>query len=123
MNSRLAMSAALILTLFPLMAARAEPKTTAEIEITYLLEQIQMSGCEFNRDGIWYSSATAHSHLSDKYEEMEAVHLIDTTEHFIESAATESDDSGQPYKVRCHGGTTVTSSQWLRKELVHFRTF
>lgn len=123
MNTRLAMSAALILTLFPLTPAQADPKTTAEIEITYLLEQIQVSGCEFNRNGIWYSSKTAHSHLSDKFEKMEAGHGIDTTEHFIETAASVSDDSGQPYKVRCDDGKAITSSQWLRDELVHFRTF
>ena len=123
MNIRLAMSAALILTLFPLTAAQAEPKTRAEIEISYLLDQIQVSGCEFNRNGIWYSSKTAHSNLTDKFVKMEAESGIDTTEQFIETAATVSDDSGQPYKVRCHDGKAVTSGQWLRDELVHFRTF
>jgi hypothetical protein len=65
----------------------------------------------------------AQAHLRDKYKYLTARNLINTTEDFIDKAATESSISGQPYEVRCKGGATVRSNQWLRDELARFRTF
>ena len=61
--------------------------------------------------------------LRDKYKYLVASNLVNTAEEFIERAATESSFSGKPYEVRCNGGATMTSNQWLRKELTRIRTF
>jgi hypothetical protein len=94
-----------------------------QIEVNFLLGYVEGSGCEFYRNGTWYDSKTAQSHLRDKYKYLVARNLINTTEEFIERAATESSLSGKPYEVRCNGGAAVTSKQWLRKELARFRTY
>jgi len=103
--------------------AHAEPPTTVQIEVNFLLDYVESSGCEFYRNGTWHDSKSAQVHLRDKYKYLVAKDLVNTTEDFIEKAATESSFSGQPYNVRCNGGTTVTSKQWLRDELARFRTF
>lgn len=103
--------------------AQAEPPPTVQIEVNFLLGYIEGSGCEFYRNGTWYDSRTAQAHLRDKYNYLVARNLINTTEDFIDRAATESSFSGKAYEVRCHGGATVTSRQWLRDELARFRAF
>ena len=123
MNIRLKMGPVLILELLLVPAAHAEPPTTVQIEVNFLLGYVESSGCEFYRNGTWHDSKSAQVHLRDKYKYLVAKDLVNTTEDFIEKAATESSFRGQPYDVRCNGGTTVTSKQWLREELAHFRTF
>ncbi len=103
--------------------ARAEPPTNVQIEVNFLLGYVDGSACEFYRNGTWRDSKAAQEHLRDKYKYLVARNQINTTEDFIEMAATKSSLSGQPYKVRCNGGATVTSNQWLRDELTRFRTF
>ena len=123
MNRRLTMGSVLMLGLLLAPVAHAEPPTKVQIEINFLLGYIDGSGCEFYRNGTWNDSKTAQGHLRDKYKYLVARNMINTTEDFIEMAATESSISGQPYEVRCQGGATVTSNQWLRAELARFRTF
>ncbi len=123
MNIRLTMGSVVMLGLFLVPVARADPPTNVQIEVNFLLGSIEGSGCEFYRNGTWNDSKTAQAHLRDKYTYLVARNLINTTEDFIEKAATESSFSGQPYKVRCNGGAPVTSNQWLRDELARFRTF
>jgi len=123
MNVRLTMASALMLGLLLVPVARAEPPTRMQIEVNFLLGYIEGSGCEFYRNGTWHDSKTAQAHLRDKYKYLVAKDLINTTEDFIKKAATKSSFSGQPYEVRCNGGATVTSNQWLRDELARFRTF
>jgi hypothetical protein len=94
-----------------------------QIEVNFLLGYIEGSGCEFYRNGTWHDSRTAQAHLRDKYKWLVARNLINTTEDFIERAATESSFNGLPYAVRCNGGATLPSNQWLRDELARFRTF
>jgi len=120
---RLTMASALMLGLLLVPVARAEPPTRMQIEVNFLLGYIEGSGCEFYRNGTWHDSKTAQAHLRDKYKYLVAKDLINTTEDFIKKAATKSSFSGQPYEVRCNGGATVTSNQWLRDELARFRTF
>lgn len=103
-------------------AARAELPTPVQVEVNFLLGYVEGSSCEFYRNGSWHDSKTAQAHLRHKYEYLVARKLISTTEDFIERGATESSLSGQPYLVKCNGNT-VTSSQWLRDELVRYRTF
>ena len=123
MNIRLIMGSVLMLGLLLVPVARAEPPTNVQIEVNFLLGYIEGSGCEFYRNGTWHDSKTAQAHLRDKYKDLVKRNLINTTEEFIERAATASSLSGQPYKLKCNGGATVTSNQWLRDELARFRKF
>jgi hypothetical protein len=103
--------------------ARAEPPTKVQIEVNFLLGFVEGSGCDFYRNGTWHDSKAAQAHLRDKYKYLVARNLVNTTEEFIEKAATESSLSGQAYEIRCNGGATLTSSQWLRDELARVRTY
>lgn len=123
MNIRLTLGWVLMLVLLLAPVARAEPPTNVQVEVNFLLGYVEGSGCEFYRNGTWHDSRTAQAHLRDKYKYLAARNLIKTTEDFIERAATESSFSGQPYAVRCNGGTAVPSAQWLRAELARFRAF
>jgi hypothetical protein len=123
MNVQLKMGSVLMLGLLSAPVARAEPATKVQTEVNFLLGFVEGSGCEFYRNGTWHDSKAAEAHLRDKYKYLVASNLINTTEEFIERAATESSFSGKPYEVRCNGGATITSNQWLRKELARIRTF
>ena len=123
MNIRLTMGSVLALGLLSIPVARADPPTSVHIEVNFLLGYLEGSRCEFYRNGTWHDSKAAQAHLRDKYKYLVARNLVNTTEQFIERGATESSLSGQPYEVRCNGGATVTSSQWLRDELARFRTY
>jgi hypothetical protein len=123
MNLRLITGAVLMLGLTLALVARAEPPTYVQIEVNFLLGYIDGSACEFYRNGTWRDSKAAQEHLRDKYQYLVARNQIKTTEDFIEMAATKSSFSGQPYMVRCNGGVTVTSNQWLHDELVRLRMF
>ncbi len=123
MNIRLTMGSVLVLGLLSVPVARADPPTSVHIEVNFLLGYLEGSRCEFYRNGTWHDSKAAQAHLRDKYKYLVARNLVNTTEQFIERGATESSITGQPYQVRCNGGATVTSSQWLRDELARFRTY
>jgi hypothetical protein len=120
---RFTMVSVLILGLMLAPVVRAEPPTSVQIEVNFLLGYLEGSGCEFYRNGTWHDSKAAQAHLRDKYKYVVTGNLVNTTEQFIDRAATESSLSGQPYKVRCNGGTEVASKQWLRDELARFRTY
>src|SRR5450756_883370 len=117
------MGSVLMLGLLMASVVRAEPPANVQMEVNFLLSDVEASGCEFYRNGTWHDSKAAQAHLRDKYKYLVAMNLVNTTEQFIERAATESSITGQPYQVRCNGGATVTSSQWLRDELARFRTY
>lgn len=123
MNIRLKSASILMLALLSLSVARAEPPTSVKIEVNFLLGYVDGSGCEFYRNGTWHDSKAAQAHLRDKYKYLVARDLINTTDDFIERAATKSSFSGLPYEVRCNRGATVSSKQWLRDELARFRAF
>ena len=123
MNAPLTIGWVLTLGLLSAPVARAEPPIKVQTEVNFLLGFVEGSGCEFYRNGTWHDSKAAQSHLRDKYKYLVASNLVNTAEEFIERAATESSFSGKPYEVRCNGGATMTSNQWLRKELTRIRTF
>jgi hypothetical protein len=99
----------------------AEPRSV-QAEVDALLAGIEASGCSFYRNGTWHDAKAAVAHLRDKYDYLMARDLIATTEDFIERAATKSSLSGEPYEVKCGGGTAVTSSRWLYARLAHLRS-
>jgi len=103
--------------------AHAETPIAVQVEVDFLLGYIEGSGCRFYRNGTWYEAKAAQAHLRDKYSYLAARGLINNADDFIVKAATKSSFTGQPYEVKCGGGATVTSNQWLRAELARFREF
>lgn len=123
MNMRRTLASALMLGFLGVPLARAEPPTRVQTEVNFLLGYVEGSGCEFYRNGTWHDSRAAQGHLRDKYNYLVARGLINTTEAFIDRAATASSLSGLAYEVRCRGNAVVASNRWLRDELARVRAF
>ena len=121
MQARITCGAMLIAALLWPPAARADTPVKVQSEVNFLLGYVDGSGCEFYRNGSWYTSHKAHLHLRDKYKYLVQHNQLDTTEQFIERAASESSLSGEPYQIRCSGRAAVGSQQWLREKLVELR--
>jgi hypothetical protein len=102
--------------------AQAAPPPSAVDEINYLLGFIEHSGCRFYRNGSWYDSHRAQSHLRDKYNYLAGRNRIKTAEEFIERAATRSSMSGEEYQIQCEAGPVVPSNLWLRTALIGYRS-
>jgi hypothetical protein len=101
--------------------AHAATPVKVENEINRLLGAVEGSGCEFYRNGSWYNSQDAVAHLRGKYKYLSERNLVNTTEQFIERAGSESSMSGRPYRIRCNGGSAVSSQQWLHEKLAVLR--
>lgn len=101
--------------------AAAAPTPAAQAEIGHLLGYLGASGCEFFRNGTWSTAAKARTHLQRKLDYLLKKDLVDTAEHFIERAATESSRSGEAYRVRCPGAAETPSASWLAEELARYR--
>lgn len=122
MNARLFAVLAMVVGLSILPPVLAQPVKTAQVEINYLLDFVEISGCEFYRNGSWYDSVRAQEHLRKKYDYLAAQDRIVTAEDFIEKAASESSLSGISYEIRCGDGcTTVATSGWLLAVLGRYR--
>jgi hypothetical protein len=121
MNGRSLAVLGLVLGLALVSVTRAAPPAIAQTEINYLLWFIDRSDCEFYRNGGWYDSKQAQTHLRRKYELLAARDQINTTEDFIEKVATKSSLSGRAYQVRCRSSDAVPSNQWLRDVLARYR--
>ena len=103
-------------------AASAAPlPPPARAEVDALLNRLQSSGCEFNRNGSWYAGADARAHLLKKLDYLEGKDMVKTAEQFIERGAATSSMSGKPYLVRCAGKAPVESAKWLTAELQQVR--
>ncbi len=90
-------------------------------EIESLLSRIGTCGCQFYRNGVWYSGMEAQDHLTKKYNYLNEKGLAETADEFITNVATKSDVSGEQYQIRCGSQTSVPSAQWLRDELKRLR--
>lgn len=90
-------------------------------EIDALLDKLQRSGCQFNRNGTWHSGAEAKKHLMRKFNYLERRGAIDSAEQFVEIAASRSSTTGKTYFVKCGSGAPVESRQWLVKQLAAIR--
>lgn len=117
--TRTLLCAALIAAATLAQAAPLPPAARAEVD--GLLTRLQTSGCEFNRNGSWYSGADAKAHLQKKLEVLEGKDMVSTAEQFIARGASGSSMSGKPYLVRCAGKAPVESAQWLKAELQQLR--
>jgi hypothetical protein len=91
-------------------------------EIDALLARLQVSGCEFNRNGSWHDGSEAKAHLLHKLDYLEGEKTLQSTEQFIELAASISSMSGKPYQVQCGSTASVPSQQWLMHELQAVRS-
>lgn len=101
-------------------AAPLSPDTSAEIDS--LLSRLESSACEFNRNGTWHTAAEAKAHLLRKLKYLEDKGAVQSTEQFIELAASRSSMTGQPYRVKCGNGAPVESGTWLLSQLQFMRT-
>lgn len=121
MNIRSMTASGLMLGLAMLPLAHAQPPEAAQVEINYLLGFIEVSGCQFYRNGSWYDSKRAQAHLRDKYEALASRNLIKTAEDFIDLGASESSVSGRPYQIRCGECQAVATNPWLHDALTRYR--
>ncbi|UOD27212.1 DUF5329 domain-containing protein [Massilia violaceinigra] len=101
-------------------AFAAAPDVT-RTEVTRLLDAVEKSQCQFNRNGSWHDAKEARAHLQKKFDYLEKKKLVTTTESFIERGASASSMSGDPYQIRCPGTPPVTSAAWLKAELARQR--
>jgi Family of unknown function (DUF5329) len=76
-----------VISVFLLSVARATPPPAAVLEVDYLLQQVETSGCAFYRNGSWYDGAHAKAHLQMKYNYLVARDLIGSVDDFIDKAA------------------------------------
>lgn len=90
-------------------------------EIDALFKKLQASGCQFNRNGTWYSGAEAQVHLTKKLSYFDNKNMIKSTEDFIQHAASMSSSSGKAYLVRCGNTQTTESKVWLLDQLKNLR--
>lgn len=98
--------------------AHAAPlSTAAKGEIEALLSRLAASGCQFKRNGTWYTAAEAQAHLQRKLDYLADRGAVASAEQFIERAASKSSMSGQAYRVKCGAEPAVPSSLWLYPEL------
>lgn len=97
------------------------PAAESQREISYLLGYLEHSGCKFQRNSTWYDAPAARAHLETKYRYLLQRDMVQTTDDFIERAATGSSMGGGIYTVRCANGVVQPSAAWLRQELVRIR--
>lgn len=111
-----------VLALLAAVAQAAPTPPAVRTEILSLLQRLQDSGCEFNRNGSWYSGAEARGHLLKKLDYLESHDAkLQRSEDFIQQAASSSSMSGKPYLVRCAASAPVESRAWLTQELTKLR--
>jgi hypothetical protein len=103
------------------LAIGAPMSAPVRAEVDALLASLETSGCQFNRNGSWYSGAEARNHLLGKLEYLEKRGTVQSAEQFIELAASKSSVSGQAYQVRCNGQSPVASQTWLAQQLTALR--
>lgn len=88
-------------------------------EVEHLMRFVKNSSCEINRNGRFYTGDKAVAHIQKKYEYFRDE--INTTEEFIEYAASKSTMTGKHYLVRCGNGVAIRTKEWLLNELRSYR--
>jgi hypothetical protein len=98
--------------------AIAEPlPLAARAEVLAVLNTLETSGCQFNRNGKWYSGVEAKKHLMRKLDYVESKYALKSAEQFIDLAASESSYSGIAYQVKCTSTPSSDSNTWMKREL------
>lgn len=109
------------LMMFICLCQADEISDTSKQEIEHLFSFLENSGCQFNRNGSWYSASEAVAHIRKKYTYLVGKKMLTDTESFIEKAASESSLSGKAYLVKCEGRPEITSAIWFMQELEMYR--
>lgn len=99
----------------------ADMSAASRAEVDALLNHLANSGCQFNRNGTWYSAPEARVHLNKKLDYLVQKHLASTTEQFIDAAASKSSMSGKSYQVKCGNEPAQESAVWLQAALKELR--
>ena len=107
------------LTMVGILFAEADVPPAQAAEVEHLLSYLAASDCEMVRNGEVHSGAEGARHVRRKYDHFRDE--IDSTEAFIDMAASGSLRSGQPYEVHCPGQPPVPSADWLLAELRRYR--
>jgi hypothetical protein len=97
----------------------ADVPVSQRAEVEHLFEYVRTSKCQIERNGQLYAAAAAEEHMQKKYEHFRDE--IDSTEKFIDLAASRSEVSKKPYLVRCDGKMAMPTRGWLLAELARFR--
>lgn len=108
-----------IATSFTALVSNADVPESQKPEVEHLLEFVETTDCEFERNGKKYSGGRASKHIKRKYKHFRDE--ISSTEEFIEYSATFSTRSGKSYLVYCAEDDPIKSSVWLLEELGQFR--
>lgn len=111
-----------VLALSVSLAAAAPTAAPVRVEIDALLTALANSGCQFDRNGSWYTAAEARDHILNKLDYIERRSTLQSTEQFIDLAASKSSSSGKPYHVKCGSAAAVESRQWLSDRLAVIRS-
>ena len=90
-----------------------------QTEINHLLQFVEQTDCQYERNGKIHSGKEAAEHIKKKYNYFKDD--IDSAEKFIELSATKSTISGKYYLVHCPNHLTIRSQEWLLQELDNFR--
>lgn len=107
----------LILMTGTTLASDRSPKT--EAEIAFLLDHVRNANMSFIRNEQQHTPEEAYDHMQAKLRHFDR--RIDTTEAFIDYAASRSTLSGRDYRVRLPDGLEVTSRDYLLTLLAEFR--
>jgi len=111
----------LIAILLSFTSYAADSKDEMGKEIMHLFNYLKNADCEFNRNGKWYDAKEAAKHINKKYRYLDRKDLINSTEQFIDQAASKSSMSGKSYMVKCGKSEPIKSSVWFKRELSNFR--
>jgi len=111
----------LIAILLSFTSYAADSKDEMGKEIMHLFNYLKNADCEFNRNGKWYDAKEAAKHINKKYQYLDRKGLINSTEQFIDQAASKSSMSGKSYMVKCGKSEPIKSSVWFKRELSNFR--
>jgi len=107
--------------LWPGMASSQAPAGATAREIEQLFSVLEHSNCQFYRNGSWYSAKKASAHLRRKYDYLLKRGRVESTESFIDLAASKSSMSGKPYLVKCGNAAPTESKDWFTKKLLDAR--
>lgn len=92
---------------------------STDMEVQYLLQFVENSGCTFHRNGSDHNAVDAADHLRLKYRN--GARYVKSADQFIDRLASESSWSGKKYTVTCEGHTQL-SGEWLHRALDEHRS-
>jgi hypothetical protein len=88
-------------------------------EIDHLLQFVERTNCQYERNGQLHTGKEAVKHIKIKYNYFK--NDINSAEKFIELSATKSTMSGKFYFVHCPNRPKLKSQEWLLHELKTYR--